>query len=234
MRKSIWSLSLLMVGLLVACESKQGEQVKKTEPVVEATKEEATPAAKEEAPAATDNAEEKKSEEELAKAIEESRKYGHIPIAGETTREAVLEKFGTWRAKMGEVEASQEVAEKFAAVKPGAEVTVIFGTWCSDCYNTLPVLWKHFDMVGGDLPFKVNYIALDERFTANGVDLTPYDVHSIPTIIVKRDDKEVGRFIEQNGNPPAEEVLALLNGSKTGILSTNPKIVKRYGLDQKK
>ena len=222
-KKTFLSLGLGLL-LLSACDEKKPE-VKQEEPVTQNPAPEVASASTEQP------AEEAGSEDKM---IEESRKYGHVPIAGQTSREAVLEKFGTWRAKMDEVEANQESAEALKSVPPGAKVTVLFGTWCSDCYNTLPAMWKTFDAMGQEvLPFEVEYIAVNERLQAEGMDLSTYDLRNIPTIVVTRDGKEVGRFIEKSSEPAEVELEALLTGKKTGVLSTNAKIVEHYGLDKK-
>ena len=81
--------------------------------------------------------------------------------------------------------------------------------------------------------FEVEYIAVNERLQAEGMDLSTYDLRNIPTIVVTRDGKEVGRFIEKSSEPAEVELEALLTGKKTGVLSTNAKIVEHYGLDKK-
>ena len=218
----------LGLTLLTACEEKKTTSTPETPATEQAATEQATTPPAQQAAADT-------SKESTDTMIEESRKFGHVPIAGKTSREAVLEKFGTWRAKMDEVEANSEVAKELANVAPGARVTILFGTWCSDCYNTLPGLWKTFDAMEKEaLPFEVEYIAVNERLRAEGIDLTPYDLRNIPTIVVERDGKEVGRFIEKSEASAEVELLALLEGEKTGIISTNQKIINHYGLETKK
>ncbi len=93
-------------------------------------------------------------------------------------------------------------------------------------------MWKTFDVAGKELPFEVTYVGLDEQFRAEGVDLAAHDIRNIPTIIVSRDGAEVGRFIEKSEQSAGKELLALLDGSKKGILSTNAKIRRIYKLDE--
>ena len=154
----------------------------------------------------------------------DSRQYGHIPISGRTTPEAVLTRFDSWRTRAAEARANPQTAQALGAVAPGAKVTVLFGTWCKDCFRELPQLWKAFELAGGQdaLPFDLEYIALDETFVAQDVDLSPYDIKALPTIIVTRQGQEVGRMVESSMLPVEDTLLALLTGEKQGTLPGAP------------
>ena len=154
----------------------------------------------------------------------ESRQYGHIPIVGRTTPAAVLKTFENWRTKAQDARANPATATALLGVPPGAKLTVLFGTWCKDCFRELPQLWKAFDLAGGQdaLPFEVEYIALDETFVAQDIDLSPYDIKALPTLIVSRQGQEVGRMVESSALPVEDTLLALLDGSRQGPMPQAP------------
>lgn len=120
---------------------------------------------------------------------------------------------------ISDVEIDGEAAAKLASVPPGAEVTVIFGTWCGDSRREVPRLWRALDAAGGSLPFTVKLIGVDTQKTAPGLDKAALDLRYVPTVIVVRDGREVGRIVESAPNPIERELLALLDGSKTGLIT---------------
>lgn len=120
---------------------------------------------------------------------------------------------------VSEAEIDREAAAKLASVPPGAEVTVIFGTWCGDSRREVPRLWRALDAAGPDLPFTLKYVGLDRQKTAPGFDKEGLDLRYVPTVIVVRDGREVGRIVESAPNGIERELLALLDGSKSGLVT---------------
>jgi thiol-disulfide isomerase/thioredoxin len=95
-------------------------------------------------------------------------------------------KFGT--ADASAVSAFQKNASKF-------QMVVFGGTWCDDTQNLLPVFYRLVDKSGYP----------DSSITLVGVDrakTTLYNLHNVfhitdvPTFIVMKDGKEVGRVVE--------------------------------------
>lgn len=121
-----------------------------------------------------------------------------------------------------EVEAKPEAdaARALAAVEPGAEVIVFLGSWCSDSRREVPRLWKAVDSGGGAVPFQIRYIAVD-RAKKEPADLVKAnDIRYLPTFIVRRGGREVGRIVETSPHGIEQDLLALLTGRAAGVLST--------------
>jgi len=122
-----------------------------------------------------------------------------------------------------EADASRELAE--ARPGPGAEVVVFLGTWCGDSRRELPRLWKAMDSGSGAVNFQLRYIGVD-RAKKEPADLVKeYDVRYLPTFIVRRDGHEVGRIVETSPNGIEKDLLALLTGKATGVLTTRTDLV---------
>ena len=111
-------------------------------------------------------------------------------------------------------------AQALAAVEPGAEVTVYLGTWCGDSRREVPRFWKAVDAAGGSVPFAVRYVGVDHAKKEPADLLKQDDVRYLPTIIVRRGGKEVGRIVETSPHGVEQDLLALLTGKATGVLST--------------
>jgi len=67
-------------------------------------------------------------------------------------------------------------------------------------------------------PFQWSTINVARDFTSP-TDISSLDINHVPTIIVTRDGKEVGRIVESSPNGSAQALLSLLDGSTTGVIS---------------
>ena len=91
-------------------------------------------------------------------------------MLGPISREQVEAAVPAWVQAGIEAHPDLAAARALAAVAPGAEVTVLLGTWCSDSRREISRLWKAFDEVGATaaggagsgLPFTLTYIGVDE------------------------------------------------------------------------
>jgi thiol-disulfide isomerase/thioredoxin len=140
-------------------------------------------------------------------------------LVGAATREQV-EAVPEWVQAEVDAKPDAGAAQALAAVEPGAEVTVYLGTWCSDSRREVPRFWKAVDAAGGSVPFAVRYVAVDHAKKEPAGLLKQDDVRFLPTIIVRRGGREVGRIVETSPHGVEQDLLALLTGKATGVLST--------------
>ncbi|MDH7603352.1 MAG: hypothetical protein QHH13_00460 [Melioribacter sp.] len=74
-------------------------------------------------------------------------------------------------------------------------IDVIMGTWCSDSRREIPRLMKILDL----LKFtekNLRLICVDRNKSAGEIDIANYNIKLIPTIIIKKKGKEIGRIVE--------------------------------------
>ncbi len=142
-----------------------------------------------------------------------------LELVGAVSRIEVEKKIDGWREAREAAEPNAETAKKLAKVPTGATVEVYFGTWCGDSRRELPRLWKAMTMAGGSVPFALRTVAMprdkSHRRYPDGVTVT-----KVPTFIVKRGGKEIGRVVETSPNGIENDLLALLSGERTGVIST--------------
>jgi thiol-disulfide isomerase/thioredoxin len=121
-----------------------------------------------------------------------------------------------------EVDAKPEAdaAAALAAVEPGAEVVVYLGSWCGDSRREVPRFWKALDAAGAAVPFSVRYVAVDRQKKEPAEAVAADGIRFLPTFIVRRGGHEVGRVVETSPKGIESDLLALLNGSAHGVLST--------------
>ena len=138
-------------------------------------------------------------------------------MTGKLTR-SVVEQIPGWTELHAGASAAQidvDAAKKLATVPPGAEVTLIIGTWCVDSKREVPRLWQALDLAG-PVPFAIETMGVDRDKKSPGVEM---DVAYVPLVIVRRDGKEVGRIVESAPNGIEKDLLSLLDGTATGIIT---------------
>lgn len=139
---------------------------------------------------------------------------------GATTRERIEEAHPEWVAAEAESTPDAAASQALASVPPGAEVTVFLGTWCGDSRREVPRLWKALDLAGAEAPFTIHYIGVDREKKEPSAPVTNNDIRYVPTFIVQREGREVGRIVEESPNGIEKDLLALLNGQARGLIST--------------
>lgn len=106
-----------------------------------------------------------------------------------------------------------------AAALPGAEVEVYLGTWCSDSLREMGRLWRALDDAGLFDPGELTYIGLDRSMLAPIDRLGEREIRFVPTIFVRRDGVDLGRIVESSPDGIERDLLALLEGTKRGLVS---------------
>jgi len=142
-------------------------------------------------------------------------------LVGTVTREQIESTHPDW--KQAEVSASPDpgTARALASVMPGAEVTVFLGTWCSDSEREVPRLWRALDAVGEKVPFQIHYIGVDRQKKEPAAPIANFEIEFVPTFIVSRQGREVGRIVEEAPHGVERDLLALLSGKARGVLSAS-------------
>jgi thiol-disulfide isomerase/thioredoxin len=74
-------------------------------------------------------------------------------------------------------------------------ITIVMGTWCSDSRREVPRFYKILDSLNFPSA-KVKLIMVDRKKEAAGIDISPFNIELVPTMIFYNDGLEVGRIIE--------------------------------------
>ena len=146
-------------------------------------------------------------------------------IVGETTREQIEEALPEWAVAEAESRPDPEACAALASVPPGAEVTIFLGTWCGDSRREVPRFWKAVDLAGMDVPFAVHYIGVDRQKKEPSAPVTNNGILYVPTFIVYREGREVGRIVEESPHGIEKDLLALLTGQAQGLITTRTDLV---------
>jgi len=89
-------------------------------------------------------------------------------------------------------------------------IKVFMGTWCSDSQREVPALFKILDAANYDYS-KLSIIAVShDKDTPNHLE-KGLDIKYVPTIILYKEGKEIGRFVEFAQENLEKDLLAIIN-----------------------
>lgn len=93
-------------------------------------------------------------------------------------------------------------------------ITVFLGTWCEDSHNYVPKLMKILEEVKHPEQ-KLHIIAVNRKKESPNGEEGVYNIQYVPTIILSKYGKEVGRFIEYSKTGLLEkDLLQLIKDKK--------------------
>lgn len=90
------------------------------------------------------------------------------------------------------------------------ELKVFLGTWCPDSHVVLPELYKIL-LLAAYPADRLSLIALDRDKHANANKETAYKIVWVPTIIVLKDGKEIGRITEMPQKSVEKDLLKIIS-----------------------
>jgi hypothetical protein len=130
-----------------------------------------------------------------------------------------VEALPAWAAARAAAAPDPAAARALRDVPPGATVRVYLGTWCPDSRREVTRFWKALDQAGGPVPFAVELVAVDRDKAAPGGLADGAALRYVPTFVVLRRGKEVGRIVESAPAGIEADLAALLRGARTGVVS---------------
>lgn len=90
---------------------------------------------------------------------------------------------------------SQDSLMQYHAQLNTVDITIVMGSWCSDSQEQVPKLLKIYEEMGGSEE-RLKVICVDRNKEVEGIDIQAMDIKLVPTFIISRDGKEIGRIIE--------------------------------------
>ena len=107
-----------------------------------------------------------------------------------------------------------------------AEIEIYLGTWCSDSKRELSRLWRALDELGVTWTPEITYIGVDRDKKAPQEYLRGVGVEYLPTFVVSRNGKELGRVVEESPAGIENDLLGLLRGSQSGLISARTDLLE--------
>lgn len=116
-------------------------------------------------------------------------------LEGELSRGEILAQLAPYQERFDAYQPDEAVLKEFPPLPDSLEVFAVFGSWCDDSLEQVPRFMKILDRLGvpGE---KVHWIAVD-RSKQDPDGLTAgMAVERVPTFIVFRSGREIGRIVE--------------------------------------
>jgi thiol-disulfide isomerase/thioredoxin len=94
----------------------------------------------------------------------------------------------------------------------GVSYRIIMGTWCSDSQEEVPRFFQVLYTAEADIlnPEIMEIICVDSNKEAGDVNIKKYNIEKVPTFIIYRNGKEIGRIVERFKDRPETDLLEIL------------------------
>jgi thiol-disulfide isomerase/thioredoxin len=102
------------------------------------------------------------------------------------------------------------VMAKFKTTLKDIRFKIIMGSWCGDSKDQVPRFFKVLDMLKYN-PSEVEILCFSRQFKDKEIEAKRYDIKKIPTIIIYRNNTEIGRIIETPHTTLEKDLLDILN-----------------------
>lgn len=89
-------------------------------------------------------------------------------------------------------------------------IKIIMGCWCGDSKEQVPRFLKIMDSLN-IAEKNLEFICVDRDKKADGIDLTGFGIEKVPTFIIYREEKELGRIIETPQVSLEKDLLLILS-----------------------
>ena len=127
-------------------------------------------------------------------------------------RDKILSNDSEWKEVYDDFVIEEDVIDSLKAkIGDNLKIDVYLGLWCGDSMNNVPPFIKIMDNINEAGKITVNYYTVERKPNRE----TKYyveekKVERVPTFIFYRDDKEIGRIIENPSTSMAEDFLEII------------------------
>jgi len=119
--------------------------------------------------------------------------------------------FGEWfNPFYASYRVDEDLVKELKPLLKDVDITLFMGTWCGDSKRETPRIYKIFDAV--DKSDDVELITVDRsKTTPQGLE-EGKDIKRVPTLILSKDGKELGRIVEYPIESLEADMLKILKG----------------------
>ena len=134
-------------------------------------------------------------------------------IVGPLPLEEFALRLPLWEEKAHGWTVAPETLERLRRAKP-ARIEVVFGSWCQDSYDHLPPLVAAF-RAAANPGLQLMLVGVDRKKQDPTGAAARLGVTRVPTVVVFRDDGELGRVVETPATTMDLDVARLLHAVRT-------------------
>ncbi len=103
----------------------------------------------------------------------------------------------------------ETIIKKLSKQKKGVSIAIVMGSWCNDSKEQVPRFIKILD----EMKFKdsrLNIFCVDRDKQGGGVGIAAMDIQRVPTFILYKNDREIGRIVETPNSTLEKDLLLIL------------------------
>jgi hypothetical protein len=136
---------------------------------------------------------------------------GQAEMLGPLTKEAILKGVPDWQGVAAAYSPKPDSLQKLKSIQQPVRIEIYLGTWCPDSKNHVSAYFKVLDMTDNPL-IQTVYIGIPRDRAARPKFLpSAKNIEKLPTFLVYKEGKELGRIIETPVKSVEEDLLAILN-----------------------
>ncbi|MCZ2083028.1 MAG: thioredoxin [Flavobacteriales bacterium] len=149
----------------------------------------------------------------------ESKNDGKMLLGYQTKNQLLKEPYSEWYVSgHDDYQIDQKALVELKKEKLSSyNITLVMGTWCEDSHREVPRLFKILEALNYP-EAKLTMIAVNRKKEAPSGEEGPFNIQKVPTIIVQKYGKEIGRIIENPSTGYLErDLLEILKKDNTSI-----------------
>lgn len=137
----------------------------------------------------------------------------HKGLAGDVSESGIWADVPIWRTLMDKYQPDAQAVAALKKDKHDTHIIIAAGTWCGDSKHYVPQLLRALHKAD-NRHLHVRLVGIANKFVAPADFIKQRDIKKVPTIIVERDGREIGRIIETPVAKTMEEDLAAILAGK--------------------
>jgi thiol-disulfide isomerase/thioredoxin len=114
-----------------------------------------------------------------------------------------------YKAEYAIYQADSETMNQLAGKLKGIKITLVMATWCGDSRDWVPHFYKIMDELNFNYK-NLTLICVDREKKAPGTIVEELNIEKVPTFIIYRKKKELGRIIEVPVDILEKDILKIL------------------------
>jgi hypothetical protein len=131
----------------------------------------------------------------------------HQSKAGSMTIDELWETAPVWRAIADVYEPDGAIVERLRTIDAPVTLQVVLATWCGDSRQHVPRLLKAI-ATANNPNIQIELTGIGPEFVTPMDVVSGQNITNVPTVIVRREGQEVGRFVETPAATTVEEDIA--------------------------
>jgi thiol-disulfide isomerase/thioredoxin len=132
------------------------------------------------------------------------------PVLGEHTLDDLVDTLPEYRRSAARYSPDAKAVARLRSLGQPTDVIVFFGSWCSHCEQLVPRLVRVLQDVGSDSKLHVTFHGVPPPGTTPDSVADAAGVEALPTLIVRRDGKEIARMTDNGWDAPETELVKLV------------------------